>query len=35
MEWNTANKLTMLRVILIPVYLVVWYLSRVCHRQRH
>ena len=24
---NTANKLTMLRVILIPVYLVVWYLS--------
>lgn len=27
MEWNTANKLTMLRVILIPVYLVVWYLN--------
>jgi CDP-diacylglycerol--glycerol-3-phosphate 3-phosphatidyltransferase len=24
---NTANKLTMLRVILIPVYLVVWYLG--------
>lgn len=24
---NTANKLTMLRVILIPVYLVVWYLN--------
>lgn len=27
MQWNTANKLTMLRVILIPVYLVVWYLN--------
>ena len=27
MEWNTANKLTMLRVILIPVYLVVSYLN--------
>ena len=27
MEWNTANTLTMLRVILIPVYLVVWYLN--------
>lgn len=27
MEWNTANKLTILRVILIPVYLVVWYLN--------
>lgn len=26
---NTANKLTMLRVILIPVYLVVWYLNFV------
>jgi CDP-diacylglycerol--glycerol-3-phosphate 3-phosphatidyltransferase len=24
---NTANKLTMLRVILIPVYLIVWYCS--------
>lgn len=24
---NTANKLTMLRVVLIPVYLVVWYLN--------
>lgn len=24
---NTANKLTMLRVLLIPVYLVVWYLD--------
>ena len=24
---NTANKLTILRVILIPVYLVVWYLN--------
>lgn len=27
MQWNTANKLTMLRVILIPVYLVIWYLN--------
>lgn len=27
MQWNTANKLTMLRVILIPVYLVLWYLD--------
>lgn len=26
---NTANKLTMLRVILIPVYLVIWYLDFV------
>ena len=26
---NTANKLTMLRVILIPVYLVMWYLDFV------
>lgn len=26
---NTANKLTLLRVILIPVYLVVWYLNFV------
>ena len=24
---NTANKLTMLRVALIPVYLVLWYLD--------
>ena len=24
---NTANKLTMLRVVLIPVYLVLWHLD--------
>ena len=24
---NTANKLTMLRVILIPIYLVIWHLD--------
>ena len=27
MQWNTANKLTMLRVVLIPVYLVLWYVD--------
>ena len=29
---NTANKLTMLRVILIPVYLIVWYLDFAANR---